>query len=179
MTKYTKKWIKHRREIAYLHRIWFNMRFINILLIYCMIKCVAVKYKSPEWSDSNPPTLQHLYDLLYHSTLPTFLFVISIPCYFFCRALQHACQSEIDDFLLDKPTWHFAEIIPLKGIWVHRREAFLFYLRTRRFKLAIRNTVVFAQCLAERRARRFHRLNLPFSKKRKEAKEASTEKNAQ
>ena len=172
-TKYTRQWLKHRKELISIHRMWFNVRFINVLLLYCMIKCAMIKYKSPEWSDSNPPTLQDFYDLQLHLGLPTLLLIISIPGYFFCRAVQYACQNDIDDTLLDKPTWHFAEIIPLKGIWVHRREAFLYNMRARRFKRSIRNNVAFAQCLGKRRVRRFHRSNLPFSKKRKEAKEAA------
>ena len=79
---------------------------------------------------------------------------IGIPIFFMCRAMQDSCQREIDDALLDKPTWHIAEIIPGKGIWVHRREAFLYYLRTRRFRRAIRKRVAFSLSLRQRRARR-------------------------
>ena len=170
-TKYTSKWFKNRKTITSCHRVWFNLRFLSVMFLFFIIK-----FAIPAFTLRFDPTLPPKPQLI--SMLKSFIFIISIPSYFFCRAVQYACQNDIDDTLLDKPTWHFAEIIPLKGIWVHRREAFLYNMRARRFKRAIRKSVAFAQTLEERRVRRFHRSNLPFSKKRKEAKEAAAKKKA-
>lgn len=175
-TKYTTIWYNKRRQLTDSYKEWFYVRFIKITALTFQIWCIILIISVLMMCNFDDIYSKYLASKSISTSLVIILVLTIVHA--LCNEVQRGDQSYIDLTLLGDVTGHLFEFFPHKGIWVHRREAFLYNMRARRFKRAIRKSVAFPNTLGERRVRRFHRSNLPFSNKRNEAKKAAAKDKA-
>ena len=158
-----KRWYECRQSLVDDYRAWFWARIVKVLAVLIVVgtfvtlthlsgemKLATAAFKDAQAAGrdvrSDPDYKRHMANGA-AIPLPLMLtsFVLSIlllPLLGMCQELQNTSQNSIDDFLLDKPTYHLAEIFPHKGIRTHRREMRVYKRRVRRFKRAIRKNGV-------------------------------------
>ena len=159
-TKYSKVWYKNRKELVSSYKTWIFVRNVKLIFIYFLIQSVILFFSIPEIDDDANLYLQWQRLKVHGGIFLSFIIpaiVLSI-----CKETQHSEQCYIDDTLLGKETFHFFEIFPHKGIWVHRREALLYNLRAWRRKRVVRKRFVFSQCYLARLLQRIRRVMIPF-----------------
>ena len=151
-TQYTKKWVKNRKVLTSSYKTWIRIRNVKLIFVACFIVGIVLFVQANEAKRSEFIDVRMLAaKMTFFSCIP---FLASMILLAICKELQYSEQVYIDRTLLGKDTYHYAEFFPHTGVWVHRREAFLYYLRTRRFRRAIRKRVAFSLSLRQRRARR-------------------------
>ena len=159
-TKYTKTWVKNRRSLVSSYKTWIRIRNVKLRIVACFIISIVLFFQTKEADKSEFINIRML---AAKSRLCVALPLFASPILWsICQELQHSEQPYIDHTLLGRDTYHFAEFFPHTGIWVHRREAFLYGFRVRRFKRAIRKRVAFSLSLRQRRSKRFQEFKRRF-----------------